>query len=92
MPTFIFNAPANAMRYARGTIGLRAGKHSLRLESLETASPGIVRLLWEGPGISLADVPASAFSHRNEAVLEPPSQPGGPPYAVVPVPAKTHPH
>jgi hypothetical protein len=88
----VCGSPANAMRYARGTIGLRAGKHSLRLESLETASPGIVRLLWEGPGISLADVPASAFSHRNEAVLEPPSQPGGPPYAVVPVPAKTHPH
>jgi hypothetical protein len=53
----------NAVRYARGTVGLRAGKHVLRLEALQSMSPATPRILWDGPGISLADVPASAFTH-----------------------------
>jgi len=42
---------------------LRAGKHVFRLETLETMSPFSPRLLWEGPGIRLTDIPESAFSH-----------------------------
>jgi hypothetical protein len=63
------------MRYTRGTIGLRAGKHLVRLEALESISPGSPRLLWEGPGIGLTDVPASAFSHPGGASVQPRSQP-----------------
>jgi len=66
----------NALRYARGTIGLRAGKHVIRLEALESTSPGSPRLLWEGPGIGLVDLPAGALSHANQAQLLP--QPGAP--------------
>jgi hypothetical protein len=55
----------NAMRNARATIGLRAGKHIFKLEALESTSHESPRLLWEGPGIPLSDVPASAFSHAN---------------------------
>jgi len=67
----VCGSPINALRYALGTIGLRAGKHRLRLEALESMSPGSPRLLWEGPGITLADVPAKAFSHLNQAAVVP---------------------
>jgi len=57
----------NAVRDAIGTIGLRSGKHLLRLEALESMSPSSPRLQWAGPGFSLAEVPPNAFSHRNVA-------------------------
>jgi PA14 domain-containing protein/PKD domain-containing protein len=71
----VCGSPVNALRYARGTIGLRAGKHLLRLEALESMSPGSPRLIWEGPGIGISDVPASALSHANVAVLIPKPSP-----------------
>ena len=67
----VCGSPVNAVRFARGAIGLRAGKHILRIEALESISPGSPRLLWEGPGISLAEIPVSALSHRNEASVAP---------------------
>ncbi len=67
----VCGSPVNAMRYARGTIGLRSGKHALRLEALESISPGSPRLLWEGPGIALFDLPAGALSHGSEATVRP---------------------
>src|SRR5579859_339542 len=66
----VCGSPVNAVRYALGTIGLRAGKHVLRIESLESISPAKPRLLWEGPGIRLAEIPASAFSHLNVAIVQ----------------------
>jgi PA14 domain len=56
----------NAMRYDRGSIGLRAGLHILHLEGLHYASQGTPRLLWEGPGLPLADVPDGALSHPKQ--------------------------
>jgi hypothetical protein len=67
----VCGSPVNAMRYASGTIGLRAGKHVVRLEALESMSPGSPRLLWEGPGIFLTDIPPTAMSHRNGASIQP---------------------
>jgi hypothetical protein len=65
----VCNAPGNAMRYDRGSLGLRAGKHTLHLEGLHSASQGAPRLLWEGPALSLTDVPTAAYSHpRQDAV------------------------
>jgi hypothetical protein len=58
----------NAVRYDRGSIGLRAGMHTLHLEGLHFASQGTPRLLWEGPGLPLADVPDAAFSHAKAMV------------------------
>jgi hypothetical protein len=57
----VCGSPGNAMRISRGALGLRAGRHALRIESLHTASPGGPRLLWEGPGVPLTDVPPSAY-------------------------------
>jgi hypothetical protein len=59
----VCGAPGNAMRYDRGSLGLRAGKHTIHLEGLHSASQGEPRLLWEGPALPLTDVPPAAFSH-----------------------------
>jgi hypothetical protein len=58
----------NAMRYDRGSLGLRAGLHTLHVEGLHYASQGTPRLLWEGPGLPIADIPAAAFSHARAIV------------------------
>ena len=59
----VCGSPGNAMRYDRGSLGLRAGKHSLHVEGLHALSQGSPRLLWEGPALPLTDVPSTAFSH-----------------------------
>jgi hypothetical protein len=60
----VCGSPGNALRYARGSLGLRAGKHTFHLEGLHSVSEGSPRLLWEGPALSLADVPPVAFSRQ----------------------------
>jgi hypothetical protein len=62
----VCGAPGNAMRYDRGSLGLRAGKHIFHLEGLHSASQGSPRLLWEGPALPLNDVPAAAYSHLRQ--------------------------
>jgi len=59
----VCGAPGNALRYERGSLGLRAGSHALHIEGLFARSPGSPRLLWEGPGLPLTDVPAAAYTH-----------------------------
>ena len=59
----VCGSPGNAVRYARGSLGLRAGLHRLHVEGLYSASNEAPRLLWEGPGLRLGDVPLTAFSH-----------------------------
>ncbi|WP_263356212.1 PKD domain-containing protein [Acidicapsa ligni] len=61
----------NAVRYAQGSIGLRAGKHVLQLKTLQSISQGTPRLLWAGPGIGLTDIPAKAFSHGSVVAAAP---------------------
>lgn len=60
----VCGSPGNALRYDRGSLGLRAGLHAIRVEALNTASDGAPRLMWEGPGVSLSDVPAGAYKTR----------------------------
>jgi hypothetical protein len=57
----VCGSPGNALRYDRGAIGLRTGLHTIHVEALNTMSADGPRFLWEGPGVALADVPASAF-------------------------------
>jgi PKD domain-containing protein len=59
----VCGAVGNALQYDRGAIGLKAGLHAIHVEALNTATEGAPRLLWEGPGLALEDVPAEAFSH-----------------------------
>ena len=65
----VCGAPGNALRYDRGALGLRAGKHTLHMEGLHTRSINMPRLLWEGPSLPLTDVPPVAFSHVRQDVM-----------------------
>jgi hypothetical protein len=65
----VCGSPGNAMRYARGSLGLRAGIHQFHLEGLHSASQDFPRLLWEGPALPLTDVPPAAFSYPREVIL-----------------------
>ncbi len=62
----VCESPGNAMRYDRGSLGLRAGKHVFHLEGLHSASQDSPRLLWEGPALPLNDVPPAAYSHLRQ--------------------------
>ena len=59
----VCGSPGNAVRYDRGSLGLRAGLHLIHLEGLHFASQGAPRVLWEGPGIRLTEVPPDAYVH-----------------------------
>ena len=59
----VCGAKGNAMRYERGSLGLRAGRHTIHVEGLHSVSEGAPRLLWEGPGLPLTDVPPQVYSH-----------------------------
>jgi hypothetical protein len=65
----VCGAPGNALQYDRGALGLRAGKHTIHVEGLHSASQGVPRVLWEGPALPLTDVPPAAYFHlRGDAV------------------------
>jgi hypothetical protein len=67
----VCSSPGNAMRYDRGSLGLRAGKHWFHLEGLHSTSEDSPHLLWEGPALPLADVPAASFSHERRDMVMP---------------------
>jgi hypothetical protein len=66
----VCGSPGNALRYDRGSLGLRAGKHTIHVEGLHAGSQGDPRLLWEGPALPLTDVPSAAFSHVRQDVVK----------------------
>ena len=53
----------NMVQAVRGSIGLKAGLHPIRIAITDSAGPGGFGLRWEGPGVPLFDVPASALFH-----------------------------
>jgi hypothetical protein len=59
----VCGSPGNAMRYDHGSIGLRAGRHSLHVEGLHSVSQGSPRILWEGPSLPLTEIPPAAYTH-----------------------------
>ncbi len=59
----VCGSPGNAVRYDHGSIGLRAGRHTLHIEGLHSVSQGSPRVLWEGPSLPLTDVPPDAYTH-----------------------------
>jgi hypothetical protein len=58
----VCGSPGNAARYAVGSLGLRAGRHTIHIEGLHAASGDAPILLWQGPGMERTRVPDSAFS------------------------------
>jgi hypothetical protein len=67
----VCGAPGNAVRYERGSVGLRKGLHAIHAEGLRSASEDLPRLLWEGPEMGLTDVPAQALRRPMEPAVEP---------------------
>ncbi len=67
--TQVCGSPGNAMRYDRGSLGLRAGRHTLHVEGLHSVSQGAPQILWEGPGLKLTAVPPAAYSHPRQDVV-----------------------
>jgi PA14 domain len=65
----VCSSPGNAMRYDRGSLGLRVGKHTFHLEGLHSASQGVPQILWEGPAIPLTAIPPAAYSHPRHDVI-----------------------
>ena len=61
----VCGAVGNAVRFNQSALGLRAGPHRLRIEWLRAESDSLPRLLWEGPGIPLSDVPQAAYKHQH---------------------------
>jgi hypothetical protein len=66
----VCGSPGNAMRYDRGSLGMRAGKHILHLEGLHSVSQGAPQVLWEGPSLPITPVPPAAFSHARVDALK----------------------
>jgi hypothetical protein len=62
----VCGSPGNAARYAVGAIGLRAGRHMLHVEGIDSAGGGAPVLLWQGPGAQMVRVPQGAFSRAEE--------------------------
>lgn len=57
----VCGAVGNMVQQAKGSIGLRKGKHPFRLSMTDTTGEDAFALQWEGPGIDLADVPERMF-------------------------------
>jgi hypothetical protein len=65
----VCGSPGNALQYDRGALGLRAGKHTIHVEGLHSVSHGVPRILWEGPGLPMTDVPPAAYFHLRGDVV-----------------------
>jgi hypothetical protein len=66
----VCGSPGNAMRYDLGSIGLRAGRHTLHLEGLHSVSQDVPQILWEGPSLPITPVPPAAYSHPRVDVVQ----------------------
>ena len=53
----------NMVQAARGSIGLKAGLHPIGIAITDAEGADGFALKWEGPGMTLADVPAAALFH-----------------------------
>jgi hypothetical protein len=59
----VCGSPGNAVQAASGSLALRAGRHAIRVQMTHTAGPNDFALKWQGPGLPLSDIPASALTH-----------------------------
>ena len=60
----VCGSPGNATRYAVGSVGLRAGRHTVHIEGLFSASNQAPRLMWQAPGGVLTEMQAIGYSRE----------------------------
>ena len=65
----VCGSPGNAMRYDRGSLGLRAGKHTIHVEGLHSVSEGVPRVSVGGSGVAADRLPAAAYSDAREDLV-----------------------
>ena len=53
----------NAVQMGNNSIGLRAGRHQLRVITTKQQGPEGFRLFWRGPGMSITEIPPNALAH-----------------------------
>jgi hypothetical protein len=58
----VCGSAGNAVQLTTASVGLRAGRHAIRVSMSNTLGENNFALKWQGPGISLSDIPAAAFS------------------------------
>ena len=59
----VCSSPGNAMQATIGTLGLRAGRHAIRVQMTHTTGPSDFAVKWQGLGLPLSDIPPTALSH-----------------------------
>jgi len=59
----VCGSAGNAVQAARGSIGLRAGRHAIRVAMTLTTGASDFAVKWQGPGLALSDIPASVWSN-----------------------------
>jgi hypothetical protein len=59
----VCGTPGNAVQRATGSVGLSAGRHRIHIAMIHGVGEEGFRVLWQGPGIELSEIPASALSH-----------------------------
>lgn len=60
------NDSVQSVQERSGTLGLKAGKHEITVTYFERTGDHAMTALWEGPGITKAPIPASAFFHGGD--------------------------
>ncbi len=60
------NDSIQSVQERSGTLGLKAGKHSITVTYFERTGDHAMTASWEGPGISKQPIPASAFFHGGD--------------------------
>ena len=66
----IQNYGSHGMREYSATINLTAGHHDFRIEFFQGGGPHGLRFSWEGPNVSKATIPASAFLVAGDYIPE----------------------
>ena len=59
----VCSSPGNAMQATIGSLGLRAGRHAIRVQMTHTTGPSDFAVKWQGLGLPLSDIPPTALSH-----------------------------
>ena len=59
----VCGSPGNAVQLAQGSIGLKAGRHTIRIAMTQSLGGNDFHLYWQGAGVPLEEIPAAMLSH-----------------------------
>jgi hypothetical protein len=59
----VCGSPGNAVQLTQGSLGLRTGRHAIRISMSHTTGGNDFHIYWQGAGVPLEEIPATALSH-----------------------------